>query len=115
MNIVRVLNFRTKQPQLYDHTPWHREPRVCHYDGMCTVCQRRTYRFLDGGNDPRGPLGDHAAAPLLAKEYGCVGQDIPLCFPCANEYEAYQTALYRARFVWRYGPAHANAGDPYRG
>lgn len=83
---------------------WTGETRTARYAGRCVNCGTRTYDD-DGGNDPRGPMGDHAAAPMIAAEYSAVGQDVPACFRCQNDDESrYWATLRRARRVggWTY-------------
>jgi hypothetical protein len=65
------------------------------------ACGKRTYAFEDGENDPRGPLGDHAANPFVASEYDMTGPDVPCCFSCVNTDEGrYDYALKQARKQW---------------
>lgn len=91
----------TANEGLYDHSPYYSEPRHFIFTGKCICCNRRTYEFSDGGNDPRGPLGDHANDPLIASEYGRTGKDVPLCAICANTQERYNEALRVAKtIIW---------------
>lgn len=81
---------------------WTGDTRTARYVGACVLCGRRTYDD-DGGNDPRGPMGDHAAAPLDPAEYGAVGAIVPACFLCLNDTEQrYRMALHRAQRVGRW-------------
>jgi hypothetical protein len=76
--------------------------RTATYAGACVLCGTRTYTD-SGGNDPRGPLGDHAAAPLDPAEYGAVGAVVPACFLCQNDTEErYARTLRRAERVGRW-------------
>lgn len=96
---VDTLSWRYSKPQVW-HDSWRKADRICRFMGACTVCNRRTYAFDDGENDPRGALGDHAASPLIAEEYERTGPDIPLCFNCANEYDNYSYAMRVADRRW---------------
>jgi len=91
----------TAKEGLYNHSPYYPEPRKYIFTGHCTFCGRRTYEFLDGANDPRGPLGDHANDPLIAEAYGKTGSDFPLCAICANTSERYNSALKIAKGQWQ--------------
>lgn len=77
-----------------------RTDRVVREVGHCVTCNRSTWSFDDGQNDPRGALGDHAASPLVAEEYDMTGADVPQCFPCANDYVHYTEGLHRAIAGW---------------
>lgn len=94
MATVDRLNFRTSQPQFFeDH--WRNKVRRCDYKGHCPVCGRKMYFFEDGENDPRGPLGDHAATYMTPKDEGMSESEIPFwyCFMCANEEPNYRLAV----------------------
>lgn len=83
---------------------WTGDTRTARYVGRCVLCGRRTYDD-DGGNDPRGPMGDHAAAELIPADYGATGATVPACFLCQNDSEErYRLTLRKARKVggWRY-------------
>jgi hypothetical protein len=78
--------------------------RTATYAGSCVLCGVRTYTDT-GGDDPRGPLGDHAAAELDPAEYGATGAIVPACFLCGNDTEErYRRLLRRAERIgaWRY-------------
>jgi len=78
--------------------------RTATYAGRCVNCGRRTYSDT-GGDDPRGPLGDHAAAELDPAEYGATGRTVPACFLCQNDNEAKYTRTLRLAERsgrWRY-------------
>ena len=100
METVDRLNFKTSEPQFFNHRPWYEDIRRCDYQGRCVVCQRRTYAFQDGGNDPRGPLGDYAASFFVAEEYEMHGPDVTICFGCDNEQSRYNIGLAKARQLW---------------
>ena len=99
---VQDIDFNGSEHVVVWYDPWRQSDRTCRYVGRCVVCGRRTWAFDDGENDPRGVLGDHAAAPLVAEDYDCTGGDVPLCFLHANEEWSYKSALDIARRVlWR--------------
>ena len=100
MKTVDRLNFGTSEPQFYNHRPWYPNIRRCDYQGRCVVCSTRTYAFQDGGNDPRGPLGDHAADDYVANDYEMVGPNVTACFLCQNDERRYNIGLERAKMVW---------------
>ncbi len=82
---------------------WTGDTRTARYAGRCIGCGVRTYSD-DGGNDPRGPMGDHAAMPLDPADYGATGATVPACFLCQNDTEErYRRTLNRARRAgtWR--------------
>lgn len=97
---VEDLSFRTSKPQMY-FCSWIYKKRIMRYKGDCECCHIRTYGFDDGYDDPRGPLGDHANANLVAVEYGTSGSDIVACFGCANDYSRYQILMSKAEKRWR--------------
>lgn len=68
--------------------------RTATYDGPCINCGTRTYDDT-GGNDPRGPMGDHASAPLDPADYSATGKTVPACFLCQNDTEEKYTATLR--------------------
>lgn len=75
--------------------------RVAHFMGKCVGCGIRTYAFEDGENDPRGFLGIHASDPLVAIDYGYIGEDVPFCFMCGNDTETkYRQGLWIAMKKW---------------
>ena len=83
---------------------WTGETRTASYVGRCVLCGVRTYDD-SSSNDPRGPMGDHAAAPMDPEEYSAVGATVPACFLCGNDGEPrYRRLLARAQRVghWRY-------------
>ena len=95
------LTFRTSQPQSY-YDGWRGHNRICRFRGKCIYCGTRTYAFDDGQNDPRGPLGDHAAMEFVADEYEMTGPDVPACFLCQNDTaEKYNAALDMAKRKWQ--------------
>lgn len=129
---VPFLDFR-RRVQLY-RDDWRRVSRWCRFEGACVLCGRRTFGFDDGQDDPRGPLGDHAAAPLDPTDYGATGAIVPACFLCQNDTEdRYTRLLRRAERIggWQYAePAEPASecfgcgapirlagvdGGPYRG
>jgi hypothetical protein len=82
---VDKLSWVSDAPQLI-HCHWRQVDRVCRYVGQCAGCQRRTYAFDDGENDPRGVLGDRAYWPVEGED----GLPVLACAVCANDYETYQ-------------------------
>jgi hypothetical protein len=106
INGERVLRVDTprwgiKGPQVWRDS-WTGTERVMRFEGLCIGCGRRTYAFDDGGNDPRGILGDHAGCSFSAEEYDMQGPEVPCCFLCQNDTEAqYLYALGRAKARWR--------------
>lgn len=94
-------------PQAFDTAPvqvwydsWRGKDRVLRYVGNCVACGRPTWSADDEENDPRGVMGDNTCGPLVASEYGMVGDDVPLCAVDANEYEPYKGALADAQRRW---------------
>jgi len=76
---------------------WRGRDRVLRYYGACIVCDRKTWAFDDGENDPRGMLGDHALWTTTAELRDGSEIELRTCAICANDYGAYQTALSMAR------------------
>jgi hypothetical protein len=107
--IVDHLDFR-RTVQLY-RDGWHGGAlRMCRFTGACVVCGRRTYGFDDGGDDPRGPLGDHSDTGLRPEDYDDIRTGerfpasagmVPLCAICGNEYDRYKRAEAIAMRRWR--------------
>jgi hypothetical protein len=97
------IDFTTDAPQTFQDS-WRNRDRTVQFKGNCFGCGRRTYAFDDGENDPRGPLGDNAASPLLAEDYDKKGPEVPLCFGCSNEYEAYNAAADFGHKIWDRNP-----------
>lgn len=79
------------------HDSWRGRDRVFRYTGPCIVCGRKTWSFDDGENDPRGMLGDHALWTTTAELRDETEVELRTCSICANDYDAYQTALSIAR------------------
>jgi hypothetical protein len=80
------LDFRRKETSYADG--WDNgKIRTAHFMGHCVLCGTRTYAFPDGSNDPRGILGEHAAATMEASDYSMEGPDVPACFMCQNDTE----------------------------
>lgn len=106
---VERLNFRLSGPQVIADEWRGGKDRICRFQGACTYCRRRTYAFDDGENDPRGMLGDHAASPATASEYGYRGPDVPACFGCMNEEHSYDVISDLAkRRYWKPIPDDAS-------
>ena len=97
---VDTLKFNTSKPQVY-YCAWSGRDRVVRFTGNCVLCRTRTYACDDGGNDPRGVLGDHAACELSAADYDMTGPDLPACFLCQNDTEErYNRLMRRAKRRW---------------
>ncbi len=97
---MKALDFRRKETSYEDN--YGRGIRTAHFMGRCALCGIRTYAFPDGDNDPRGILGDHAAAPMVASDYNMTGLDVPACFTCQNDTEAkYKRILGIAKGRWQ--------------
>lgn len=85
---------------------WRRRTRVFTYHGACVVCRRATWDADDGENDPRGVLGDHASSAFDPADFDVDGMacadpsPVPVCFPCANDYDRYRLAVAVASARW---------------
>lgn len=73
------------------------------YAGLCVVDGRKVYREFDGHDpDPRGELGiNRSACTLVASEFGMVGEDILLCYACAQERNRYDAGVAHAKAIWK--------------
>lgn len=101
---VEHFNARLTEPQIW-YDSWRNRDRIIRYKGRCynDLCGKRTFGADDGENDPRGVLGDFASSPLCAEDYGMVGEDIPMCYPCSDEEGTYKRVLEHVRrHVWKY-------------
>lgn len=71
--------------------------------GKCIVCRRQVFGYeSDSAPDPRGlihPTRCHS--PLVAEEYGMVGDDVSACFDCMNTAASYRLGLERAKEKWK--------------
>jgi hypothetical protein len=98
------VRFNTTHPQSYKDG-WSNTQRVIRFKGFCVLCGRWTFGHDDGQDDPRGILGDHAAAELVAAEYDMSGPDVPACFFCQNDTEERYNAVLRiAKRRWKADP-----------
>jgi hypothetical protein len=71
------------------------------YLGKCPVTGVRLYES-DTGNDPRGPLGIHAATEFVAEEYGMEGPTLNASWiACNNDRNIYEKALVIAKKSWK--------------
>lgn len=95
-----TLNFKTNHDQKY-FCDWRKTERTMRFGGRCACCGKRVYYFLDGENDPRGPLGDHAMSNLVASEYGAEGPDVIACFNCHNDERSYKRLLQITDKKWK--------------
>jgi len=102
------LNFRTTQDQIF-FSQWEGRDIIARFSGKCVVCRSNVYSPLgqDGrayDPDPRGIfIQEHAAAHLVASEYGMTGPDVPMCFACSNTQSEYNKGLQIARSQWKDG------------
>jgi hypothetical protein len=92
------IDFRTNKTQTVD-LPFSGKS-VITYLGKCPVTGIRLYES-DTGNDPRGPLGYHAATEFVAEEYGMTGPVINASWiACNNDSSVYEKALALAKSKW---------------
>lgn len=71
------------------------------YLGKCPATGIRLYEST-GSNDPRGPLGEHAAMEFVAKEYDMTGPTINASWiACNNDRKIYEKALAIAKKNWK--------------
>lgn len=93
-----TIDFRRSGTQIVN-LPWAGES-VITYIGKCPVTGIRLYD-CDTGNDPRGPLGNHAATEFVAEEYGMVGPTMYASWiACNNDRRVYERALTLAKSKW---------------
>jgi len=86
--------------------------RTARYVGRCVLCGVRTFDDTDS-NDPRGPMGDHAACSMVPEDYNATGDTVPVCFTCQNDSEErYTRALRRAERVGRWQYLEPGPGRP---
>lgn len=97
------IRFNVSRPQIWHDTHRNRD-RVLRYFGHCVGCNRRTYGFDDGENDPRGMAGDHAVSIETARDHDLVGPDVVACFMCMNDEPTYHRVMRHAKKVWREKP-----------
>lgn len=97
------LNFEAETDQYYvDH--WRQRVRKCEYKGKCPTCGKRMYAFDDGENDPRGPLGDHAAVHHEAADSDMVGEDVYVCWECYDDTDMYAVIMKVVRLTGDWKP-----------
>ena len=73
---------------------------VITYLGKCPITGTRLYE-CDTGNDPRGPLGVHAAEVFKASEWDMTGPDVFAGWiACNNDRAIYDRALAYAKSKW---------------
>ncbi len=93
------IDFRTSKPQVV-HLNIDGETRV-EFIGVCPITGTRLYDAIDTGNDPRGPLGNHAAGYYTASEYGMTGPDLIVSWNLVlNERKNYEKGLKLAKSNW---------------
>jgi len=98
---VREFDPDLRAPQVIHD--WSGTARVIRYVGRCIICVRPTFEADDGGNDPRGVMGDYANQGLDAKSHGMVGDDVVLCWRCGNEEGSYKRAVWlAAHHYWQH-------------
>lgn len=73
------------------------------FAGRCVIDGRRVYRELDGSDpDPRGELGiTRSAYSLVASEYGMAGDDVLLCYACAQESDRNAQGVEYGKRIWK--------------
>lgn len=82
-----------KPPIRIVHDAWRGRDRIFRYTGACIVCNRKTWAFDDGENDPRGMLDDHALWTTTGTTRDGVEIELRTCSVCANDYGRYKLAL----------------------
>lgn len=93
------IDFRRNGVQVVN-LPWDGEQKIT-YIGKCPVTGVRLYEST-GSNDPRGPLGIHAATEFVASEYGMEGPTLNASWiACNNERRHYEKALEIAKKNWK--------------
>lgn len=93
------INFRAAKPQLVN-LPWAGES-VITFLGVCQVTGTRLYE-CNTGNDPRGPLGVHAATKFVASEYGMAGPTLLASWiACNDDRKICKRALAIAKSKWK--------------
>ena len=81
------------------HDEWRHKDRIMRFTGMCVVCNKPTWAFDDGENDPRGPLGNNALWVTMMDDEN--GHEIRTCAICANDYDlAHRAQEIAARLGW---------------
>jgi hypothetical protein len=92
-------NWHANVQRYYDG--WRHAWRVLRMVGRCIVCDRRSFAFDDGENDPRGILGDRAAQIITHEDVPELHDDeyVAACFSCMNDEARYHRALDLARFA----------------
>lgn len=97
--IKTKIDFRTSQPQVI-HLDIDGETRV-EFIGVCPITKTRIYDAIETGNDPRGPLGNHAAGYFVASEYSMSGPDLIVSWNLVmNERKNYDKGLTLAKSKW---------------
>lgn len=95
----RQIDFRRNGTQVID-LPFSGVSKI-EYIGKCVVTGIRLY-VSDTGNDPRGPLGQHAVQEFIASEYNMRGKTIYASWlACNNDSTIYQKALLKAKSHWQ--------------
>jgi predicted RNA methylase len=93
----------TAKPGVYvRYDAWAGADAVFRFAGDCIGCGARTWRHDHGGDDVRGPFGDHTGMPLDVEDLEGNGVDVPegttfpRCAVCWNEADRYRVAIDRA-------------------
>lgn len=100
------IDFNADQDQTYFHSTGlgGHGIRVARYHGECICCETRTYGHVDGDDDPRGILGDHAIGwSLDPSDYGFKDmgfKSFVLCFSCNDTFEIQQRGIRMAKARW---------------
>ncbi len=90
----REPNFRMKGPQFIIDA-WggvNAPPMEMHFTGCCYTCERRCYEMVNGSNDPRGILGDHATGASVSYARAVVRRRVQ-CFECNNTEPTYNAFI----------------------
>jgi hypothetical protein len=96
--VATKINFRTSKRQIVN-LPFS-GVSIVDFIGVCPVTGTRLYE-CNTGNDPRGPLGIHAATVFVAAEYGMTGPDLNASWiACNNDRASHERALAIAKTKW---------------
>jgi hypothetical protein len=109
---VPLFNPATTPPGVYIRwDAWTGADAVFRFAGNCIGCGARTWRHDRGGDDVRGPFGDHTCVEIDEEDLrGQLGDEaevpdgtsFPRCAVCWNEdRERYQLAMDRAVAAFR--------------
>lgn len=94
----KKIDFRKSEKQIVD-LPFAGISEIT-YLGKCPATGVRLYE-CSTGNDPRGPLGIHAATEFVASEFNMKGPTINASWiACNNDRATYEKALEYAKLKW---------------